>query len=255
MRPRAPTGPLLPPIAILVAAYLVGTGAGVLIGGAWWLTTAVGSAFALASIVVRVAPASPAVLLAAVALAGAGHARWEAHEAAAPPPISALRGVHTLTAVAREDATVRGTLARLDLDVEAVDGTPSAGGMRVTMLARPEPVRAGERVRVVGTVESPPDIEGFDYPGYLRSRDIVTTVAYPQRVKVVGDGWPQWRLALRDVRRQIVAKSKQRSGSPRPRSRRAFWSASGRRFPEMSPRICAPPARHISWSCPVKMSC
>ena len=73
-----------------------------MIGGAWWLTSAVGSAFALASILARVPPASPAVLLAAVALAGVGDARWEAHEVAAPPPISALRGVHTLTAVARE---------------------------------------------------------------------------------------------------------------------------------------------------------
>jgi competence protein ComEC len=177
----------------------------VLLGGAWWLTVLVGGMVAAAAILGRLAPASPAILLAAVALAGAGHARWQAHEAQAPPPVAALRGTHIIEGTVREDASVRGTLARIDLDVEAADGTPTSGGLRVTMLARAEPVRAGERVRISGTVEPPPDLEGFDYAGYLRSRGIVATVAYPQRLEVLGDGWPRWRLALRDVRRHTVA--------------------------------------------------
>ncbi len=204
-RRRGPAGPLLPPLAILGGAYLVGTGAGVLLGGAWWLTVVVGGMLAAAAILGRLAPASPAILLAAVALAGAGHARWQAHEAAAPPPVATLRGTHIIEGTAREDASVRGALARIDLDVEAADGTPTSGGLRVTMLAPTEPIRAGERVRINGKVEPPPHLDGFDYAGYLRSRGIVATVAYPQRVEVLGDGWPRWRLALREVRRHTVA--------------------------------------------------
>ncbi|TAK76974.1 MAG: ComEC family competence protein [Dehalococcoidia bacterium] len=198
-------GPLWPPIAILATAYLLGTAASVLLDAPWWQPLAIGGVLALAARLAGVAPASTTLLAAAVVLAGVGGARWQAHDHAAPPHVSAVRGVHVLTGTAREDATVRGTLARVDVAVEAVDGAPSAGGVRVTMLARARPVRAGERVRVTGTVEPPPDIDGFDYAGYLRSRGIVATVAYPQRMEVVGDGWPGWRLALRGVRRQAVA--------------------------------------------------
>ena len=203
-RMRSP-GPLWPPLAVLGVAYLLGTAAGVLLGGAWWLTVAVGAMLAVAALLARRSPTSTALLIASVALAGAGHARWQAHEAAAPSPIASIEGVHTLTGTAREDASVRGTLARIDLDVEAVDGATSSGGVRVTMLAPDSPVRTGERVRVTGKVEPPPDLDGFDYAGYLRSRGIGATVAYPQRVEVLGDGWPRWRFALREVRRQAVA--------------------------------------------------
>ncbi len=150
------------------------------------------------------APASPLVLLVAVTLVTAGHARWDAHEAAAPPSLSRVTGAHTLIGVAREDAVVRGTLARLDIDVDSVDGAHAEGGVRVTMLASTEPVRAGQRVQVAGTVAPPPELDGFDYPGYLRSRGIVVTVSYPERAEVLGDAWPRWRLALREVRRQAI---------------------------------------------------
>ncbi|MBM4410590.1 MAG: DUF4131 domain-containing protein [Chloroflexi bacterium] len=205
MRRSRPPDPLWPPIAVLTAAYLTGTAAGVLIGGTWWLTVVVGVTLALATLLARLAPASVAILLAAVALAGAGHARWQTHEASALPPVSVLTGVHTLVGTAREDAPVRGTLARVDLDVETVDGVPSAGGVRVTMLAPATPVHAGQRIRVTGKVEPPSRIEGFDYSGYLRSQGIVATLAFPQRIEVLGDGWPAWRTSLRAVRRQAVA--------------------------------------------------
>lgn len=205
MKTARHAGPLWPPIAVLGCAYLAGTAAGVLLDAPWWFALSVGAMLALAARLAGVAPASTALLAAAVALAGTGDARWQAHESTAPAPVSTVRGVHVFTGTAREDASVRGTLARIDLDVEAVDGAPSAGGVRITMLARARPVRAGERVRVTGTVEPPPDLEGFDYAGYLRSRGIVATVTYPQRVEIVGHGWPGWRLALRDVRRQAVA--------------------------------------------------
>lgn len=197
-------GPRWPPIAILAAAYLAGTGAGVLLGGVWWLTLALGALLALAVRIASLAPASTLTLAVAVVLAGAGHARLQAHEAGAPPPLTAVRGVHTLTGTAREDASVRGTLARIDLDVQTLDSATSRGGVRLTTLATNTPVRAGERLRVTGTVEPPPEIEGFDYAGYLRSRGVVATMAYPQRVEVLGDGWPRWRLGLRAVRRQAV---------------------------------------------------
>lgn len=205
MRRVRPPGPLWPPIAVLGVAYLAGTAAGVLLGGMWWLTVAVGTTLAFAALLARLAPTSTAILIAAVALAGAGHARWQAHEASAPAPVAAIKGVHTLTGTVREDASVRGTLARIDVEVETVDGATSSGGVRVTMLAPASLARAGERVRVTGRVEPPPALDGFDYAGYLRSRGIVATVAYPQRVEVRGDGWPRWRLTLRGVRRQAVA--------------------------------------------------
>ncbi len=205
MRRAEHPGPIWPLLAVFSVAYLVGTAAGILLGGPWWLTAGVGATVAVAALLARLAPTSTPLLLAAVALAGAGHARWQAHDAAAPPPIVGVTGIHVLTGIAREDPIVRGRLARIDLDIEAVDGKASSGGLRLTMLAQDTPVRAGDRIRVAGEVEPPPTIEGFDYAGYLRSRGIVATVAYPQRVEIVGDGWPRWRLTLRDIRRQVVS--------------------------------------------------
>ena len=246
VRRMRPPGPLWPPLAVLSTAYLAGTAAGVLLGGAWWLTVVVGTTLALAALLARLAPTSMALLVAAVALAGAGHARWEAHAAAAPPPTAAIEGVHTLTGTAREDASVRGTFARIDLDVETVDGAPSSGGVRVTMLAPASPVRAGERVRVTGKVEPPPDIEGFDYAGYLRSRGVVATVAYPQRVAVLGDGWPRWRLALREVRRQAVTNIER--ALPEPASALAAGILVGERGtlpPEVAANLRATGTTHL----------
>ncbi|TAJ21989.1 MAG: ComEC/Rec2 family competence protein, partial [Dehalococcoidia bacterium] len=199
------TGPFIPPLAILAIGYLAGTAAGVFLGGPWWLTSLVGLLLAAASMVARTAPASPAILLAAVALASAGHARWQEHAAAAPPPVAAMQGIHSIEGTSREDASVRGTVARIDLDVTAADGQQTWGGVRVTTLATPDSIRAGQQVRVRGKVELPPDIEGFDYAGYLRTRGIAATISYPQRVEVVGEGWPAWRLALRELRRRVVA--------------------------------------------------
>lgn len=95
MRRIRPPGPLWPPIGVLAAAYLTGTAAGVLLGGAWWLTVAAGATFALAALLARLAPASMAILVAAIALAGAdthaGRHTRRAHRRPSPPSPACTR--------------------------------------------------------------------------------------------------------------------------------------------------------------------
>lgn len=254
MRRAEHPGPIWPPLAVFSVVYLVGTAAGILLGGPWWLTAGVGATVAVAALLARLAPTSTPLLLAAIALAGAGHARWQAHDAAAPPPIAGVTGIHVLTGIAREDPIVRGRLARIDLDIEAVDGRASSGGLRLTMLAQNTPVRAGERIRVAGEVEPPPTIEGFDYAGYLRSRGIVATVAYPQRVEIVGDGWPRWRLALRNIRRQVVSNIERALPEPASALAAGILIGSAARYRPRQQRTFERPARPTSSSSPARTS-
>ena len=195
----------MPALPLMAAAFVSGTAAFALLGGPWWATALAAAALGLAAWL-RGGPRPTAlVLVAAVALAAAGHARFAAAEAAPPPALAALAGTHDVVGVAREDALVTGAVARVDLSLETVDGRAVAGGLRLRLPAPAEPLRAGDRVTAVATLERPPEVADFDYAGYLRGRDIYAVAAFPIEWSVLDrDTGSAPVRALRALRRRLL---------------------------------------------------
>ena len=113
---------------------------------------------------------------------------------APPPPLASLEGVHEITGVVRSDPRLSGTIARLDLRVESIDGAAAEGGLRLTLPAPRQPLRAGDRIAATLEVERPGAFDEFDYAAFLRGRGIHAVAAYPQR----------WTLLERDAEHAIV---------------------------------------------------
>ena len=182
-----------PALPLAAASFVAGVLAGALLGGPWWAAPLVAAPVAAAALIAarrRPAPAPALLLVAALAAAAAaGHARLAEAESRPPPPLAALEGVREVVGVVRSDPRLAGTLVRLDLGVETIGGEAAEGGLRLTMPAPREPLRAGDRLEVVAEIERVPEVAGFDYEAFLRSRGVHAVAAWPER----------WRLLDRDV--------------------------------------------------------
>lgn len=171
-----------PAVALLTSAYLTGTAIAAIIGGHWLGTLLVGGALAAALMIAsRLELRALPLLLATVMLAGAGHARFEAAGERPAAALDGLSGVHALEGRVRDDGVRSGMLTRIDIAIEHIDGerVANAGGLRLTLPALGEPLRAGDRVQLRVEIEAPPEVEAFDYADFLRRRDIVAVAAYP----------------------------------------------------------------------------
>ena len=188
----------VPALPLAAIAFIAGCVSGALIGGPWPLVLltalAAAAAAALAGVAGRARGRALLVLLAIAALAAAGHARGSEADARPPPPLASLEGEHEISGVVRSDPRLSGTIARLDLRVESVDGARAGGGLRLTLPAPREPLRAGDRIAATVEVERPGDFDDFDYAAFLRSRGIHAVAAYPQR----------WTLLERDAEHEMV---------------------------------------------------
>ena len=188
----------VPALPLAAAAFIAGSGAGVLVGGPWPLMLLAALAAAAAAALVQRGRGGYTrallVLLAVAALAAAGHARGSEADARPPPPLASLEGVHEIGGVVRSDPRVSGAITRVDLRVDSIDGAPAEGGLRLTLPAPREPLRAGDRILATVEVERPGTFEEFDYAAFLRSRGIHAVAAYPER----------WALIERDAEHAAV---------------------------------------------------
>ncbi len=194
---RVERRPLLPALPLVAASFIAGTVGGAVLGGPWWATLLVAGLVAAVVVLAagRRALGAPLVLLVAlVAVAAAGHARVEEAESMPPPLLAALEGTHDVVGVVRSDPRPSGTLARLDLRVETLDGVEQDGGLRLTMPAPREPLREGDRIAVTAEIERAPRFDDFDYAAFLRSRGIHAVAAFPER----------WELLERDAGNDIA---------------------------------------------------
>ena len=183
----------MPAVPLVAASFIAGSVAGSLLGGPWWATLLVALLAAAASLLLR-GPAATTrsgllVLLAATAVAAAGHARASEAESRPLPPLATLEGTHEVVGVVRSDPRLSGTVARVDLRVDSVDGEPQSGGLRLTLPAPREPLRAGDRLTVTAEIERPPKLDDFDYAAFLRRRGIHAVATFPER----------WELLERNV--------------------------------------------------------
>ena len=168
------------------------------------MTLLMGILVASALLLRRTTAAVAAIALLAVLAATFGHWRLERLDNAPPPPLAAMTGPHEVVGVARDDAVVRGSTLRVDFDVETVDGAPFDGAVRISTRNALEHVRAGDRVRFVVDLETPPSAEAFDYRAYLRDRDIYLVGTFPSQWEHLGATDRGWRGRLEQLHREVV---------------------------------------------------
>ena len=120
------------------------------------------------------------------------------------------QGWLTLEGVIRGYPDVRDTWTNLELDVEKIDGVehPVHGTVLVRAPRYPE-YHYGDRLRVSGLLETPPELEGFSYRDYLKRQGIYSIVYRPQIEGLAsGQGSPFWSAiyAFKDRARDVVAR-------------------------------------------------
>ena len=149
-------------------------------------------------------PRPSAVLLGAFVVLGvAAHLRFSGSVGIAAGLGADMLGEHEVVGVIRDDPRVRSLFARVDLDIELIDGGEVDGAIRVTLPPPLDPLEAGERLRMTVELEAPPEIEAFDYPAYLASRGIVAVGAFPESwTRIDRAGW-NWRTPFRWLRREL----------------------------------------------------
>jgi competence protein ComEC len=118
----------------------------------------------------------------------------------------------TLEGVVRVYPDVRDTWTNLTLGAEWIelDGQrlPVRGDVLVRAGRYPE-FRTGDRLRVSGPLETPPEFEGFSYRDYLARKGIYSLVRYPQVERLdQGQGSPFWMAisAFKDRARDLIAR-------------------------------------------------
>ena len=135
-------------------------------------------------------------------------------------PGEELRAYHNVPAevvgIVAADPEPAGSLIRVPLEVESVGvggaRSDETGRVLVTVHipaamvdSRDAPhIRYGDRLRLTGRLLPPPELDGFDYPGYLASQGIGTTMWLPE-VEMVdeGNGSPAMDL-LYALRRELA---------------------------------------------------
>ena len=117
-----------------------------------------------------------------------------------------------------DDPSPAGSLARVQVEVESVDTggdrADESGRVLVTLRIPPSLVedrdapyiRYGDRLRLAGRLVPPPELDGFDYPGYLASQGIGTTMWLPD-VALVDEGNGTRAMELLFALRRELAQS------------------------------------------------
>ena len=115
-----------------------------------------------------------------------------------------------------DDPEEAGAATRLRLRVNQImsddDWTEISGGVLVTLRESAELTRQrdrlyfryGDRLLLVGTLESPPELEDFDYPAYLARQGIETVSFFPEAILLnEGEGTTFYRW-LYSIRRSLA---------------------------------------------------
>jgi competence protein ComEC len=115
------------------------------------------------------------------------------------------RGWVTLQGLVRDYPDVRDTWTNLTVGAEWIEVEGQKVPVRGDVLVRAPRFPAygyGDRLRVSGFLETPPELEGFSYRDYLARSGIYSTMGFPTIERIAtGQGSPFWR-ALYAVRSQ-----------------------------------------------------
>jgi uncharacterized protein DUF4131 len=196
-------------LAWCAGAWCAGIGAAAMFGGGAWplAVAACAAAVALACARRSVLAAAYAVLLPAIFIAGV--AREQAsHHALADDAVAHYKGgvAMRIRGVLRDDPEIGDTSQRFAVSVKAVqragEWDDASGGVLVRGPLLPH-YRAGDIVELEGKLETPPQLDDFDYAAHLARRGIGSVMEYPQ-TRVVGREEPNAvRAALLRARRTL----------------------------------------------------
>lgn len=198
-------------LVAIAAAWLAGIALAHAWAGAWWLWLA-GGALALAGAILTRGRGRRAIALACTAALSLGAARYTL--SVRPPgdgEIAAYNdgGYVTLAGWVAEQPDVRDTHVNLRVRVEQLipaDGTPiPTRGDALVQAPLPADYRYGDPVEVAGRLETPPQLDDFDYRDYLARQGVHSLMRYA-RVTVTGArrGSPV-RAAMLDFRQAAHA--------------------------------------------------
>ena len=107
---------------------------------------------------------------------------------------------------------VRDTWTNLKVEAESIEVEGERHQVRGTVLIRAPRFPAhsyGDRLRISGLLETPPEFEDFSYREYLARKGIYSFVNYPQIVKIEsGQGSPFWTalFSVKDLARDALAR-------------------------------------------------
>ncbi len=120
----------MPTLPLVALAYVLGAALAATLGGACWLTAILATVGSIGLACYVTPRPSALALIAAIAFATLAHVRTDAALHARHPH---LAGTHELTAVAIEDTTISGSVARTALELRTLDGTASHGRVLMTV--------------------------------------------------------------------------------------------------------------------------
>lgn len=195
MRPRtdAHARHPLPPLVLLAVATLGGTAAASAGASEAW-PLALGGACLVLVAMVRLHLTRPLIAAAALALAMIAVARYD-EAATRPLPFAGLEGHRTFEGLVAADPLPRGRFGTLLLDVDRLDGAPSAGRLRVRYVLGRSPLLEGDRLLVRGALEPPSE----------RTPDASGELAFPDELRVLArDEGGTLTRGLRALRRRVI---------------------------------------------------
>ena len=120
-------------------------------------------------------------------------------------------GVVEIEGTVAGDPDVRDTNTRLNLSAVAIKADPEwrdVGGTVLVFVPRYPAYKYGDVIKLTGELETPPQLDDFDYRGYLAHQGIHATMFYPEiEVLDTGRGFPPlaWVYSLRGRLAQTLA--------------------------------------------------
>lgn len=197
-------------LAWLAAAWIAGIAAAATYGREAWPLALAMVALGLACSLIR---RDWRTVLLTAGLAGAfalALVRFEAAQSSlAPDDVSHLNdGVAMrVRGIVRDDAEARETTQRFAVSVRDVQRRgawePASGGVLVYAPLIPKH-RAGDVLVLEGKLESPPELDGFDYAEYLSRQGIGSVMSFP-KIRIVGHDEPgPARAVVLRVRRELA---------------------------------------------------
>jgi competence protein ComEC len=121
------------------------------------------------------------------------------------------KGTVVMKGVVNDQPELRDRTAHLKLSADAIkldNGWHEVSGTALLLVPRYPSYNYGDELMVTGELETPPELDDFDYPGYLAHQGIYATMLYPE-VEVVdgGQGFKPlaWVYSVRNRMSQTLA--------------------------------------------------
>jgi len=122
------------------------------------------------------------------------------------------RGTVEIKGTVTRDPDVRDKSTHLNLsttEIKLDTGQQEVEGTALLFVPRYPPYKYGDVLRVTGKLETPPQLDDFDYKGYLAHQGIYTIMRYPEiKIEARGQGFKplEWIYSLRNQMAGTLAK-------------------------------------------------